>query len=134
MWKTLRQLLPRKKQHSDAPISIKINDAVFSDLERITHAFNEFFVNVGSDSAQNASSYYSHAHFLRNKISSSMVLFSPSSQEVLFIYFYFSCMCILLSRESDQSAIRARLGVASHQSTTPRWGNPAKCFSQRHNK
>ena len=50
-----------------------------------------------------------------------------------FIYL-FSCMFILLSRESDQCAIRARLVVASHLSTTPRWGNPAKCLSQRHNK
>ena len=30
--------------------------------------------------------------------------------------------------------MQARLGVASHLSTTPRWGNPAKCLSQRHNK
>ena len=49
-------------------------------------------------------------------------------------YFLFSCIFILLSRESDQCAIRARLGVAGHLSTTPRWGNPAKCLSQRHNK
>ena len=48
--------------------------------------------------------------------------------------FLFSCILILLSRESDQCAIRARLGVAGHLSTTPRWGNPAKCFSQWHNK
>ena len=33
----------------NAAISIKINDVIFSDLEQITHAFNEFFVNVGSD-------------------------------------------------------------------------------------
>ena len=46
----------------------------------------------------------------------------------------FSSIFILLSRESDQCAIRARLGVASHLSTTPRWGNPAKCLSHRHNK
>ena len=45
-----------------------------------------------------------------------------------------SCIFILLSRESGQCAIRARLGVASHLSTSPRWGNPAKCLSQRHNK
>ena len=31
-------------------------------------------------------------------------------------------MLILLSRESNQCAVRARLGVASHLSTTPRWG------------
>ena len=60
MWKTLRELLPSKKQHFDASMSIKINDAIFSDLEQITHAFNEFFVNAGSDSAQNTSSNYSH--------------------------------------------------------------------------
>ena len=82
MWKTLRELLPSKKQHSDVPINIKINDAIFSDLEQITHAFNKFFVNVGSDSGQNASSNCSHTHFLRNTVSSSMVLFSPSFQEV----------------------------------------------------
>ena len=74
-------MLPSKKQHSDAPTIIKINDAIFSDLEQITHAFNEFFVNVGSDSALNTSSNYSHTHFLRNRVSSSMVLFSPSPQE-----------------------------------------------------
>ena len=45
-----------------------------------------------------------------------------------------SCIFILLSRESDQCIIRARLGVASHLSTTPRWGNPAKCLSQLHKK
>ena len=74
-------MLPSKK-HSDAAISIKINDTIFSDLEQITHAFNEFFVSVESDSAQNTSSNYSRAHFLRNRVSSSMVLFSPSPQEV----------------------------------------------------
>ena len=49
----------------------------------------------------------------------------------------FSCIFILLLRESDQCdqcVIRACLDVASHLSTTPRWGNPAKCLYQRHNK
>ena len=50
------------------------------------------------------------------------------------IFFMFSCIFILLLRESDQCAIRVRLGVASHLSTTPRWGNPAKCVSKRYNK
>ena len=47
--------------------------------------------------------------------------------------FVFSCAFILLSQESDQCAIRARLGVAGYLSTTPRWGNPTNCFSQPHN-
>ena len=42
--------------------------------------------------------------------------------------FLFSCIFILLSRESDQCAIRARLGVAGHLSTTPRWGIPLSAF------
>ena len=42
--------------------------------------------------------------------------------------YLFSCIFILLSRESDQSAMRARLGVASHLSTTPRWGIPLSAF------
>ena len=47
---------------------------------------------------------------------------------------YFIFIFILLSRESVQCAVRAHLGVASRLSTTPRWGNPTKCPSQRHNK
>ena len=59
---------------------------------------------------------------------------SGLERRFFFIYvILFSCIFILLSLESDQCAIRARLGVASHLSTTPRWGNPAKCFSQWHN-
>ena len=60
--------------------------------------------------------------------------YTDNSYFFAFIYFLFSRIFILLSRESDQWAVRARLGVASHLSTTPRWGNPAKCLSQRHNK
>ena len=47
---------------------------------------------------------------------------------------YFSRIFLLLLRKNHQCAVRARSGVASHLSTTPRWGNPAKCFSQPHNK
>ena len=59
-----------------------------------------------------------------------------SKDQIYFIFYIylFSYIFILLSRASDQSAIRAHLGVASHLSTTPRWGNPAKCLSQRHHK
>ena len=41
---------------------------------------------------------------------------------VLYWYFFlvFSFIFILLSQESDQCAVRARLGAASHLSTTPR--------------
>ena len=62
-----------------------------------------------------------------------------SLQGVPFIQLYFH-ICRLTSAPPISvfflaiNAIRARLGVARHLSTTPRWGNPAKCLSQRHNK
>ena len=64
----------------------------------------------------------------------SVKIFRPLASQKIFFLNLFSCIFILLSRESYQCAIRARLGVASHLSTTPRWGNPTKCLSQRHNK
>ena len=39
---------------------------------------------------------------------------------LIVFFLVFSCIFILLSRESDQCAVRARLGVAGHLSTTPR--------------
>ena len=66
---------------------------------------------------------------LLHAVTAILVLFGHFSGNI-----FFSCMFILLSPESDQSAIRARLGVASHLSTTPKWGNAAKCLSQRHSK
>ena len=57
-------------------------------------------------------------------------------QETFSIAFFkiFSCIFILQSRESDQCAVQAPLRVASHLSTTPRWGNPAKCLFKRYNQ
>ena len=49
-------------------------------------------------------------------------------------FFFIIGIFILLSRESDQCAVRARLGVAGHLSTTLRGGNSVECLSQRHNK
>ena len=53
--------------------------------------------------------------------------FMATYQLKLFIFVLY-----LLSQKSDHCAIRARLGVAGHLSTTPRRDNPAKCLSQRH--
>ena len=47
----------------------------------------------------------------------------------IYTYLFFSRIFILLSREKAIKALkRGRLGVAGHVSTTPRWGNPAKCL------
>ena len=112
----------------------------FSSLNSLTLAFPSVFfavsrlatelltsIGVGKQSAGRSdpglrmeSNYNFYYLFLR-------------SLSIYFIYL-FTCIFILLSRESDQCAIRARLGVAGLLSTTPRWGNPAKCLFQRHNK
>ena len=41
---------------------------------------------------------------------------------------YFFCCIFNLSRESDQWAMGARLGVAGHLYTTPKWGIPLSAF------
>ena len=59
----------------------------------------------------------------------------PISNLTLFDSIFVFCRIFVhLSQESNQCAIRAHLGVASYLSTTPTWGNPAKCLSQRHSK
>ena len=50
-----------------------------------------------------------------------------------FCYYYYSHIYPPTTRKR-RSAVRARLGVADHLSTTLRWGNPVKCLSRRHNK
>ena len=50
------------------------------------------------------------------------------------LFFVFCCIFILPLREGNQCAIRARFEVASHLSTTPRWGTPASRLSQQNNK
>ena len=50
-----------------------------------------------------------------------------------FFNFYYWHIYSPLTRKR-RSAVRARLGVAGHLSTTLRWGNSVKCLSQRHNK
>ena len=68
--------------------------------------------------------YLSVPHFF-NQFTSRTI-----QQETFAFAFFlkFSCIFILLSRESDQCAIQARLGVASHLSTTLRWGIPLSAF------
>ena len=47
----------------------------------------------------------------------------------IFLFIVFSSIFILLSRESDESAITSSLGVSGRLSTTQRLGNSAKCVS-----
>ena len=51
---------------------------------------------------------------------------------IIIIYYYWHIYPPITRKR--RSAVRARLGVAGHLSTTLRWGNPVKCLSQRHNK
>ena len=53
---------------------------------------------------------------------------------LLIFFFVFSCIFSSYHEKATNAFTRACLGVASHLSTTPRWGNPAKSLFQRHNK
>ena len=57
-----------------------------------------------------------------------IVIFILLGCHFVFVCFVFSCIFTLLSRKSDQCAIRACFGVAGHLSTAPRWGNPLNVF------
>ena len=50
------------------------------------------------------------------------------------VFLYLVAYLSSYHEKAIKATYRARLGVASHLSTTLRWGNPAKCLSQRHNK
>ena len=65
--------------------------------------------------------YRTHLHVIQSNPPKPIKLHPP-------FFFLFSCIFTLLSRESDQCAIPARLGVAGHLSTTPRWGIPLSAF------
>ena len=68
--------------------------------------------------------------FIAQLCNESQILLSKC---LYFSYLYFVAY-ILLSRESNQCVIRAHLGVVGRLSTTPRWGNPARCLSQQRNE
>ena len=58
-----------------------------------------------------------------------LLLIEAIANSLTHFMFFFSCICILLSRENDQCALRARLRVASHVSTTHQGGGiPLSAF------
>ena len=106
-----------------------------------THIKIVFYLNVFTKFKVSPATYYTCQKYLffgrESKNAKHVILWIKKNQNTktnVFFFFVFSCIFIFLSRESDQCAIRARLGVAGHLSTTPRWGYPVKCLSQRHNK
>ena len=82
MWKTLREVLPSNKQQSTTPSCMKINHSPCSNLELITHAYKDFFINVGSDLTKSIRSCYFHTLYLNNRVPSSIVLLPPTAYEV----------------------------------------------------
>ena len=61
----------------------KVNDSPCSNLELITHAFNDFFINVGNNLTKSIRSCYSHTSlYLKNGVPSSIVLLPPTACEV----------------------------------------------------
>ena len=80
-WRILRELLPHKQHTSVAP-TLEVNSSIVSNKEKIAENFNEFFANIGHKLSQDIQPSVSHTFYLKNCVTSSMILFPPTSSEV----------------------------------------------------
>ena len=80
-WNILRELLPKKKCDT-TPSTLKFNDAVISDKNEIAGIFYTFFATVGHKISEDINSTKSHIDYLKNSVTSSMVLFPLTPTEL----------------------------------------------------
>ena len=80
-WKILRELLPKKKCDT-TPSTLKLDDTVISDKNEIAGIFNTFFANVSHKISEDINSTKSHIDYLKNSVTSSMVLSPPTPNEL----------------------------------------------------
>ena len=80
-WNILQELLPKKKCDT-TPSSLKFDDADISDKNEIAGIFNTFFANVGHKISEDINSTKSHIDYLKNSVTSSMVLSPPTPNEL----------------------------------------------------
>ena len=80
-WNILRELLPKKKCDT-TPSTLKLDDTIISDKHKIAGIFNTFFANVGHKISEDINSTKSHIDYLKNSVTSSMVLSPPTPNEL----------------------------------------------------
>ena len=86
-WEFLRSLIPSTTSNSNnnLPSQIIVNNCKITDKQKILNEFNEFFSTIGERAmAENFDSNDSgFAHFLRNKVKSSIYFDPPRINEVI---------------------------------------------------
>ena len=82
MWKTLRELLPSKKQHSNLLLALKLMTLFFLTWNKQLMLLINFLLMLKVVQRKIQVQITITHTFLRNRVSSFMVLFSPSPQEV----------------------------------------------------
>ena len=76
-----RASTPQTTYTSVAP-TLEVNSTIVSNKEKIAENFNEFFANIGHKLSQDIQPSVSHTFYLKNCVTSSMILFPPTSSEV----------------------------------------------------
>ena len=122
----------KSRYPNETRVSLKtVQHATFAAVAHFNDG-NDAYVNVLKQLGVNLECYIKSMCKKQNAVRIKQSNRRSSALVFFLVFVVFSCIFILLSRESDQCAKRARLEVVSHLSTTPRWGNFAKCLSQRH--
>ena len=52
-WRIISETLGKRNQKNNLPIFIEHNNTLITDANRIANTFNDYFTNIGSDSASN---------------------------------------------------------------------------------
>ena len=82
IWNALRELLPNKKAASTLPLLMQDGDQIATAHKQSAELFNNFFVNIGNALTNNIKSASTPTSFLKNRVPSSFVMFSPTPVEI----------------------------------------------------
>ena len=82
IWNALRELLPNKKAASTLPLLMQDGDQIATAHKQSAELFNNFFVNIGNNLTNNIKPASKPTSFLKNRVPSSFVLFSPTAVEI----------------------------------------------------
>ena len=78
----LRKLLPNKKAATTLPLLMQDGDQIATAHKQSAELFNNFFVNIGNNLTNNIKPASKPTSFLKNRVPSSFVLFSPTAVEI----------------------------------------------------
>ena len=86
-WKILNNIIGKKKKMNNYPDTFKHNNKIFKSKQEISNGFNDFFVNIGPDLANNINvpDDIDITEYLEEKQVSSLFLKPTNEEEILAI-------------------------------------------------